>query len=200
VTTGERSDVPGLRERNRARTRADIKASALRLIAEQGYAATTVDQIAKDADVSPSTFFRYFPTKEDAVLVDDYDPVMIKVFRDQPAELSPIEALRHTIRDVFHRLPESESAQEAERIRILLAVPELRDRMLGSLAQSLVMMAGLIGERVGRSPEDPDVQHFAGAVTGVATAAMFRAAADPDLDWLDAVDESLKYLEDGLPL
>lgn len=192
--------MPGLRERNRARTRADIKASALRLIAEQGYAATTVDQIAKDAEVSPSTFFRYFPTKEDAVLVDDYDPIMIEVFREQPTELSPIQALRHTIRDVFDRLPESESIQEAERIRLLLAVPELRDRLLGSLAQSLVMIAGLIGERIGRSPDDPDVQYFAGAVTGVATAAVFRAAADPESDWLVAVDEALKYLEEGLPL
>jgi AcrR family transcriptional regulator len=68
----------GLRERKKAKTRAAIQRHAWRLFQEQGYAATTVDQIAEAAEVSQSTFFRYFPTKEDVVLTDDYDPVMIE--------------------------------------------------------------------------------------------------------------------------
>lgn len=192
--------MPGLRERNRARTRADIKAAALRLIAEQGYAATTVDQIAKAADVSPSTFFRYFPTKEDALLIDDYDPIMIEAFHRQPPELPVIEALRATIRDVFAQLSPEEAEQEAERIRIVLAVPELRDRLMGTLMTGMEMMAGLVAQRVGRSPDDPDVRLFAGAISGVSMAAIFRATSDPSLEWQVEVDKALAYLEAGLPL
>ena len=84
----------GLRERKKARTRAAIRQHALRLFREQGYSATTVEQIAAAAEVSPATFFRYFPTKEDVVLQDDLDVVTLGALEAQPAGLGPIAAMR----------------------------------------------------------------------------------------------------------
>src|SRR6266702_4650622 len=91
----------GLRERKKARTRAAIRQHALRLFREQGYQATTVEQIAAAAEVSPSTFFRYFPTKEDVVLQDDMDTRMVEAFTRQPRDLTPIRAVREAIADAF---------------------------------------------------------------------------------------------------
>src|SRR6266700_1201079 len=95
----ERPD--GLRERKKARTRAAIRRHALRLFRQQGYQRTTVEQIAAAAEVSPSTFFRYFPTKEDVVLQDDMDTRMIEALERQPASLSPVAAFRGAVREVI---------------------------------------------------------------------------------------------------
>ena len=84
----------GLRERKKAKTRALIQEHALRLFREQGYDATSVEQIAEAAEVSPSTVFRYFPTKPDLVIYDDLDERMIEAFRAQPPELNALQALR----------------------------------------------------------------------------------------------------------
>src|SRR6476469_5406226 len=111
---------PGLRERKKAKTRSAIQEHALRLFQEQGYDATTVEQIAEAAEVSPSTFFRYFPTKEDVVLYDDIDPLLIAAFAAQPAGATPIQALRGALHVVFAALPAEDAAQQWERARLLL--------------------------------------------------------------------------------
>ena len=102
---GTGQDQPdGLRERKKARTRASIREHALRLFREKGYQRTTVEQIAAAAEVSPSTFFRYFPTKEDLVLQDDMDTRMIEALERQPPGLGPVAAVRAAAREVFELL------------------------------------------------------------------------------------------------
>ena len=95
----------GLRERKKARTRASIREHALRLFREQGYHATTVEQIAEAAEISPSTFFRYFPTKEDVVIQDDFDLIALESFERQPAELSVVAAFRAAVAEARGRSP-----------------------------------------------------------------------------------------------
>ncbi len=190
----------GLRERKKAKTRAAIQQHALRLFRAQGYAATTVEQIAAAVEISPSTFFRYFPTKEDVVLYDDLDPLLIAAFEAQPAALSPIQALRGALRAVFAALPTEEMAQQWERSRLILAVPELRMRLLDQFAGMIDVLAEMVAPRVGRRADEFAMRTFAGAVIGAMIAAWFAAAEDPAADYLALIDASLASLEAGLPL
>jgi AcrR family transcriptional regulator len=190
----------GLRERKKAKTRTAIQAAALHLIERQGYQATTVDQIAERAEVSQSTFFRYFPTKEDVVLHDRYDPLLLADFRAQPAELDTIAALRRTLRGVFGSLPADELARERQRAMLIIAVPELRARAFDQLASTLKPFAAAVGERTGRSADDPAVRAVTGAVVGVSISAMLGVSEDPGADFVELLDDGLAQLEAGLAI
>ena len=189
---------PGLRERKKAKTRAAIQAAALHLFERQGYQATTVDQIAEMAEVSQSTFFRYFPSKEDVVLLDRYDPLLLAALLAQPAELSPIAALRRTLRSVLGGLPAEELERERQRAMLVVSVPELRARALDDLTASLQPFNEAVAERTGRPVDDSAVRALTGAVLGVSISAMLTASQDPSADWIELMDTGLAHLEAGL--
>jgi AcrR family transcriptional regulator len=191
----------GLRERKKARTKSAIQQHAMRLFHEQGYQATTIEQIAAAAEVSPSTFFRYFPTKEEVVLYDALDPMLLEAFRVQPAELSPIEALRGAMWAVFADLPAGEMAMQRERDALIRSVPELRARMLDVFAGNLQLIAEIVADRVGRPAGDLAVRTLAGAVIGVAISTLYTAGEQGTIeDYLALMDAGLRHLEAGLPL
>ncbi len=191
---------PGLRERKKAKTRASIQEHALRLFREQGYQETTVEQIADAAEVSPSTFFRYFPTKEDVVMYDAFDPLLLEAFRSQPPDLTMIEAMRGAMREVFGGLPAEQMTLMRERGMLIFSVPELRAAAMDQFLDTGQYLVAMVAERVGRHPDDFAVRALAGAVIGVLVAAMLPAIQDPNADFLDLMDKGLAYLEDGLPL
>src|ERR1700760_280801 len=116
---------PGLRERKKARTLADLQRHALRLFRDHGWAATTVDDIAAAAEVSRSTFFRYFPTKEDVVLFDDVDPLFEQTFAGIPDGTRLLEALRSTMRRTFQTLDAEKRSLEEVRAELARKVPEI---------------------------------------------------------------------------
>jgi AcrR family transcriptional regulator len=189
-----------LRERKKARTRAANQRHALRLFREQGYYATTVSQIAEAAEVSESTFFRYFPTKEEVVLWDDFDPRVVDVFRSQPPERRPVEALRIAMREVMGGMTAQDEGELRERMDLMLAVPELRMMVLDQMAGPMRLFGQLLAERSGRQPDDPAVRSMAGAIMGVSIGAMFAYADTPGADLLAMLDEALGYLDAGLPI
>jgi AcrR family transcriptional regulator len=190
----------GLRERKKARTRAAIREHALRLFREQGYAATTVEQIAAAADVSPSTFFRYYPTKEDVVLQDDLDVLALAEYEAQPAELGPVAAFRAATAAAFARLSPAELDRFRETTELALSVPEVRARAIDEFARTIEVIATATARRVGRDPDDLKVRNLAGAMIGVIMAATMPWAEQPSTDMLGRIDAALAHLEAGLPL
>ena len=202
---GAGQDRPdGLRERKKARTRAAIREHALRLFREQGYQRTTVEQIAAAAEVSPSTFFRYFPTKEDLVLQDDMDTRMIEAFERQPAGLGAIAAVRGAIWEMLASYNEADLDVIRETTTLTMTVPEVRARAVDEFGRTIAVISEALAKRAGRPADDLAVRTVAGAIIGVImsiTMPWEGWSSDRQIvDMFARIDQALALLEDGLPL
>lgn len=190
----------GRRERKKARTRAAIQHEALRLFREKGYDPTTMEQIAEAADVSASTLFRHFSSKEALVLTDEYDPLIIEACRSQPAELSAVEAIRRGIADVFAHVSDEALADIRDRAELAVSAPDLRAAMLDQLSQAIRDVTAVVAERAGRPSDDFVVTTLAGAILGVMLSAELYWIEHPESDLFDLLDDALAHLERGLTL
>ncbi|MFE3256125.1 TetR family transcriptional regulator [Nocardia sp. NPDC059091] len=185
----------GLRERKKERTRRTIRTEAFRLFREQGYNETTVEQIAAAADISPSTFFRYFPSKEQVALADDLDPIMIASIEKQPKELSMLAAFKQATLDSFASLSPEELAFEQQRVELLYSIPELRGAVAREFERSIELIAEIIARRTGRAANDFEVRAFAGALSGAMIAFIGDAPFTPE-----QIMRVIDFLEAGMPL
>jgi AcrR family transcriptional regulator len=185
----------GLRERKKIKTRQAIRREALRLFDTNGYAATTVEQIAEAAEVSPSTFFRYFPSKESLLLADDLDPLILEAFKAQPPDLSPGQAIRRAYETTMAGLSPEQLEFETTRQRLIFSIPELKAALYDEYYRTISVMAEAIGHRIGRPAGDFEVRVFVGAMVGA-----MMAAYDSAPKTADTVYRALDFLEAGMPL
>ncbi|MET9210966.1 MULTISPECIES: TetR family transcriptional regulator [unclassified Nocardia] len=183
-----------LRERKKERTRRTIRVEAFRLFREQGYTETTVEQIAAAAEVSPSTFFRYFPTKEQLVIADDQDALMIEALAAQPRGKHPLTAFRNALEAVYAAMPAADLAFEQERQALLYHVPELRPAIGLEFQRSIELAAQLMAEYTGRTADDFEVRIAAGAMIGTMLAIVTTTPVNAE-----NAGHALRFLQAGLP-
>jgi AcrR family transcriptional regulator len=163
----------GLRERKKRRTRASLIGAATELCLRQGYDATTVEQIAAAADVSPRTFSRYFPSKESVVtaMTGDMDAYIAAALRDQPRDVSEYEALLGAHLQVFG--PNADRLTPGfRRMAVLVQIINKSESLRSSafLHQREVEdreAFAVIGERIGLPASHPAVQMIADTWTVV---------------------------------
>ncbi|MFI7504444.1 TetR/AcrR family transcriptional regulator [Streptomyces sp. NPDC049687] len=191
---------PSLRERKKIKTREAIRTAMYALVEEQGYDATTIDQIAERAEVSPSTVFRYFPTKEDIVLTDEYDPVIVEELRARPADEPWPETIRHVILLAARQAFQDDPEVARMRSHLVVHVPAVRSRMMQSMSVTGRMLCSAIGERTGRDPESLEVRVYAmSLVGGLMETSLYWGERDHRDDFVDLVKRTLDVLEHGLP-
>jgi len=172
----------GLAVRKKERTRRQLAEAAAELFSERGYAGTTIDDIAAAVDVSPRTFFRYFPTKEDLVVAIGATSLdlFLEALRDRPPEESLQVALRAAVGQSL-----ASGWEDTMKVRSFLTLlretPALRARWLEEAYGKRDLMAEVIAERTDTDPCELRNLLIAGAITLTINTAL-QAWADQDAE------------------
>jgi AcrR family transcriptional regulator len=192
---------PGLRERKRLKTYQTIQHEALKLFTQLGYDATTVEQIAEAAQISPSTFFRYFPTKEDVVFTEEDDPTLKRLIEERPAHEPAIEAVRQAMHEWLPTAFADDSEESLARLKLAISVPALRARLWEQQQANVAILAELLSRRTGRDPADFALHLTASACFAVVmTAVLTWVVQDGKADLAALLDQAFAALEAGVPL
>ena len=189
-----------LRERNKARARAEIADAALRLFCDRGFEAVTVDEIVSAAGVSRRTFFRYFETKEDALLADY--PELDTRLREALAAARPddaMDAVRAGLHEMADWYIQRSDAVLARSKLIHDTSVNLAARNLEFLTKWEPAVAIAIAHQVGADEGDLLPRTSAAMIIGAFRAALtqwVRSSCEPDLHSLS--DQALDLAEHGL--
>jgi AcrR family transcriptional regulator len=145
---------PGLRERKKIKTRLAIEDVALSLFESQGYDATTTEEIAARAEVSTTTFFRYFPTKAEILLGDHglHLPALLQAILDRPGDESDLEAFRCAVQQEWVAAVDPQRA--ARKARIVATSDALTGLSLHRGHRWLDGIVEALAQRNGRSVDD----------------------------------------------
>jgi AcrR family transcriptional regulator len=190
---------PGLRERKKQQTRDTIERVALTLFAEQGYDATTLDEIAEAADVSRRTIFAYFESKEDILFCKEpgYIEKVEELLARRPAGATTVDALR----ELMSSLP-APDAEELLRKKIIAANPDLGMQMRAHIAGLEPVLARSIAKDLGVGPDDVRPTLVAASMTAAFTAVRDRVDATTEQathqDVMEILDQVLEFLQGGL--
>jgi AcrR family transcriptional regulator len=185
----------GLRDRKKIRTRDTIRTEAMRLIEANGYANTTIEQIAEAADIAPSTFFRYFPTKESVLISNDLDQVTVDALAQQPAHVTSLQAFRRALEITFATVSSGAWQFERDRLQMVLSVPELRAAQLDEYHRTVARLAEAESRRSGRDPMDFEARVFVGALAG----GLMAALDGPPSGLVKRMYRTLDFFEAGMP-
>ncbi|MFF4602891.1 TetR/AcrR family transcriptional regulator [Streptomyces sp. NPDC001339] len=170
----ETETTTGRRERKKARTRQALADAAVRLFTERGFDNVGVREVAEAADVSLSTLFKHFPSKEALVfdLDADVESALVTAVRDR----APGQSVLHALRD--HMVQARTAVRTDDPTFVLVeSTPALRDYARRMWSRHEKTLAATLADATGLAPDTP-------AVTGLArftleAPSIARASEDP---------------------
>lgn len=154
-----------------------VQREALHLFAVQGYEPTTVEQITTAAEVSTTTFYRYFSSKEDVVLFGGRSPVIDDVLEGRPEHESLPDALRGALVAAVVDSLGGDQEDVLARLQLIFRVPTLRAAFAEQRQQNLDKFTGVLARRTGH-PGDTYLLRLAAVLV------------------IEAVNETIRYWAD----
>ncbi|MGF7123064.1 TetR family transcriptional regulator [Rhodococcus sp. BE178] len=176
-------DPPGLSGRRRDAVRMDIAAAAANLFVADGFDATSVEDIARAADISVRTFYRHCGAKEDTLT-----PVLTSGIRDfagylaaRPARESVEASVHAAFAECLRRDRYAELISTRELFVILTSVSGIRARWMVAAHDLADEMRPLLAGRAGLDPAGLEARLLSHTLIGALTVALeYWVTCDPE--------------------
>ena len=191
----------GLRERKRMQAMRRIQEAAVDLFDERGFENVTIEQIAEAAEVSPSSVYRYFGTKEQVVLRDEYEPQFFEAVEAELVSHPPVEALRRALSQIMTDYFSRDEELARRRTRYFLEEPSLRAAWTEQVDQFVRAVADALARVAGRRSDELEVQVIASVlVWSLAAAVRHWHAGSYATPLEEEIERALAVVESGLQL
>lgn len=188
----------GLRERKRRAAMDRIQDVALDLFDENGFDGVTIERIAALAEVSPSSVYRYFGTKEGIVLHDRNRAELPELLSPDDDDRPLVDAFRDAVMGFFARHGDSRDAEDRRRVRYVMEVPSVQEAVTRRMVGGDSVLAMYVARRTGRETEDLEVQVISGALNGALLGAVRHwYATGGDRPFGELLDEMFEALRRG---
>jgi AcrR family transcriptional regulator len=186
---------PDWRQRKKTATCDRIRAAALRLFREQGYDATTVEQIAATAGVSHMTFFRYFPAKEDVALSDSYDPLIASHIAQTPAAWPLIRRIRAVLVQGLRQVYDTDRDTLFAQNKLIVSTSALRERLWAhQIATQQLILQALSASDDDQHPSFQDRVIVAACLAAATTAILAWVENDGTPELPDLIEQAFDAL------
>ncbi|MEX5712995.1 TetR family transcriptional regulator [Parafrankia sp. FMc6] len=175
----------------------ELEAVALRLFEERGFDQVTVDDIASEAHISVRTFYRYFPAKEDVLLVkiDRRSQALQAALATRAIDETPLHSLRLALMEAVSR---EDAALSRRWTEVMMATPSVLRTVLGGIQlKTQRVIAEFLGSRLGLPSDALVPTMLAAAVGGVIQTAQTQWFLEGG-DLVTRISESLEVLEQGI--
>jgi AcrR family transcriptional regulator len=200
------TEVTGLRERKRQRTREAIVDAALRLFDERGFDHTTIADIAAEADIAPRTFFGYFPSKEDVVFDefgDSFATLKARLLDREEGETA-IDAMRAWLASFLESHEHLGDQRSRCRRRIIGGTPALQVHERGLMGRFEEILGEAVAIDLGEEPGSLRPRMVAAAAVAALTS--LDSNSDPGSehalkshpDPMATIDEALAFVQAGV--
>ena len=189
----------GLHERKKRAAMRRIQECALDLFDERGYEFVTVEQIAQAAEVSPSSIYRYFGTKERVVLYDELDIEFLTRVDAELVDHPPVEAVRRALAVVMATFFDRESDLARRKTRYALSEPALQSAMTELTEGFVEQVKTALARAAGRPTDELEIEVVATALVWALVAATRHwHAGGYRASLAEEMEASLAILERGL--
>src|SRR3954468_22424274 len=197
------SPLSGLREQKKAMTRQSIADITLRMTLDKGLSYVTIEEIGREAFVSPRTVTNYFSHKEEAIAAAGRLSTIeiVDQLLEQPQGEDPLHSLSRVMMDLLNTLTPDDLRVHRQKLKLAEVHPAVKSFLAASYQELEERLAVVIASRTGTDSAIDVYPRLlaAAAVDALRLSLQLWATSDSGLTLTETIQAAFSMMQTGFP-